>query len=99
LAFQVLKALDHPVAKIGTVAGDQRDRQAFGEAVFFEFPTGAISVTGKKITHPEFGVSYILQHLFNITQDILVLPLAEVSNLAARHREGLLFAVHDIRRI
>jgi hypothetical protein len=78
------------------LAGDKCDRQVFGEAVFFELPTGAISVTGKKISHPKSGVSYILQHLFNITQDMLVLRLAEVNNLSARHREIWFLAVHDI---
>jgi hypothetical protein len=55
-----------------------------------------ISVTGKEITRLKSEPSNILQHLFNITQDMLVLLLAEVSNLAARHRESLLLAVHGI---
>ena len=99
MAFQFLKALDHPVAKIGAVAGDQCDRQVFGEAVFLAPFPFRVLVLLFKINRPKSEVVDILQHLFNVTQDIFALFLAEVSNLAARHRESLLFAVHDIRRI
>jgi hypothetical protein len=99
LAFQFLKALDHPVAKIGTVAGDQRDPQVFREAVFFAPFPFRVLVLLFKINRPKSEVVDILQHLFNVTQDIFVLLLAEMSNLAARHRESLLFAAHDIQRI
>ena len=99
MAFQFLKALDHPVAKIGTVAGDQCDRQVFGEAVFFAPFAFRVFVRFFKINRPKSKLVNILYHLFNVTQDIFVLLLAEMSNLAARHRESLLFPVHDIQRI
>jgi hypothetical protein len=99
LAFRFLKALDHPVAKLGTVAGDQCDRQVFGEVYLaLRFPT-AVDVGRFKISRLKSEHRNILYHLFNVTQDMLVLFLAEVGNLAARHRESPLFAVHDIRRI
>jgi hypothetical protein len=41
----------------------------------------------------------IVQHLFNVTQDVVVARLAEERNRAAPHRESLLFPVHDIQRI